>query len=253
MMSGPHEVLQSNQTPGQSQDHVVARCSLKSKLTLDTVISDVCFLLSSRISNVCAVTFLMGVRRRLSILYVFSSWSLAILSLYFTSSFLGPFTSCPIPGNLNRAVHTCMVAMHEYTDSYFKRRSLRFSFPTGMQRSTYWLQLPYRYGIPLLIASGLLHWIVSETLFLVRICFFDRDGNPITDCKWCTPSNNILILLGYSTTALMVAIVLEGVMVAILLATGMRRFKSGMPIVRSSSWSIAAACHHLLWWWCCCV
>jgi hypothetical protein len=168
-------------------------------------------------------------------------------SLYFTSSFLGLFTSCPIPGDVKRAVHTCMVAMHEYTDSYFKSRSLRVSFPTGMRRSTYWLHLLYRYGIPLLIASGLLHWIVSESLFLVRICFFDRDGNPITDCKWCTPSNNILILLGYSPTALMVAIVLEGVMVAILLATGMRRFKSGMPIVRSSSWSIAAACHHPLW------
>jgi hypothetical protein len=42
----------------------------------------------------------------------------------------------------------------------------------------------------------------------------------------------------------MVAVVLGGGMVAILIATGMRRFKSGMPIVRSSSWSIAAACHH---------
>jgi hypothetical protein len=122
------------------------------------------------------------------------------LSLYFTSSFLGLFTSCPIPGNVKRAVHTCMVAMREYTDSYFKSRSLKVSFPIGMQRNTYWLHLLYRYGIPLFIVSGLLHWTVSESLFLVRICFFDRDGNPITDCKWCTLSNSILTLLGYSPT-----------------------------------------------------
>jgi hypothetical protein len=68
------------------------------------------------------------------------------------------------------------------------------------------------------------------------------DGIPITDCKWSTPSNSILTLLGYSPKALMVAIVLGGV--AILITTGMRRFKSGMPIVRSSSWSIAAACYY---------
>jgi hypothetical protein len=33
-------------------------------------------------------------------------------------------------------------------------------------------------------------------------------------------------------------------MVAILIEIGMRRFKSGMLIVRSSNWSIATACHH---------
>jgi hypothetical protein len=144
---------------------------------------------------------------------------------------------------LHNRAYTCMVGMYEYTDFYFKRRSLRVSYPTGIQRSTYWLQLPYRYGIPLLVASGLLHWIVSESVFLVRISFFDRNGNPITDCKWCTPSSSILTLLGYSPKALMVAIVLGGVMVVILITTGLRHFKSGMPIVRNSSWSIAAACH----------
>jgi hypothetical protein len=137
-----------------------------------------------------------------------------------------------------------MVAMHEYTDSYFKRRSLRFSFPTGMQRSTYWLQLPYRYGIPLLVASGPLHWIVSESVLLVR--FPSSIGTVILSpiCKWSTPSSSILTLLGYSPKGLMAAIVLGGVMAAILIATGMRQFKSGMLIVRSISWSIATACHH---------
>jgi hypothetical protein len=46
---------------------------------------------------------------------------------------------------LHNRAYTYMVAMHKYTDFYFKRRSSRVSYPTGMQRSTCWLQLPFRY------------------------------------------------------------------------------------------------------------
>ena len=48
----------------------------------------------------------------------------------------------------------------------------------GQQRSTYYLQLPYVYSVPLTIASGTLHWLISESIFLVRIDTW-RDGKEI--------------------------------------------------------------------------
>lgn len=49
------------------------------------------------------------------------------------------------------------------------RRTLRVSKPQGQQRSTYWLQLPYRYSVPLMGAMVLLHWLMSRGLFLASI------------------------------------------------------------------------------------
>ena len=46
-------------------------------------------------------------------------------------------------------------------------RPLRVTQPSGDQVSTYFLQIPYRYGIPLLIASVVLHWLVSQSLYAV--------------------------------------------------------------------------------------
>lgn len=52
---------------------------------------------------------------------------------------------------------------------------------TGQQRSTYRLQLPYVYGVPLVIISSGLHWLVSQSLFLARVTMFDsldvKDGD----------------------------------------------------------------------------
>ncbi|KAK8115505.1 hypothetical protein PG984_012007 [Apiospora sp. TS-2023a] len=50
-----------------------------------------------------------------------------------------------------------------------RRRTLRVSEPVGLQRSTYTISLPFRYGIPLYAASGVMHWLVSQSLFLARI------------------------------------------------------------------------------------
>lgn len=50
-----------------------------------------------------------------------------------------------------------------------RRRTLRVSEPVGLQRSTYTISLPFRYGIPLYAASGIMHWLVSQSLFLARI------------------------------------------------------------------------------------
>lgn len=45
-------------------------------------------------------------------------------------------------------------------------RPLRVTRPQGQQRSTYRLQLPYQYSIPLIIISIFLHWLVSNALYV---------------------------------------------------------------------------------------
>jgi hypothetical protein len=51
------------------------------------------------------------------------------------------------------------------------------------------------YAIPLMIVFALLHWLLSQALFLVRIDFYDNsdsmyDGAKISTCGW----SNIAII-----------------------------------------------------------
>lgn len=57
------------------------------------------------------------------------------------------------------------------------RKGLRVTAPRGEQRSSYFLQLPYRWAVPLMIVSGALHWLMSQTIFPVRLETRSRDGN----------------------------------------------------------------------------
>jgi hypothetical protein len=179
MMSGPHERLQSNQTPRRSPDHVVAQCfEVKAhvgyryfRCVYPTFFYiNNCIHLRSHIFNGSAKNHLD------SICLFILIYQLVILLYTLLQAFSDYLRVCPIPGNVKRAVHTCMVAMHEYTDSYFKSRSLRVSFRTGMQRSTYWLHLLYRYGIPLWNTAPHRKWPPA----------LDRLRNPI-------PGQNLLL------------------------------------------------------------
>jgi hypothetical protein len=46
-------------------------------------------------------------------------------------------------------------------------KPLRVSNPQGAQISSYRLQLPYLYSIPLLAVSVLLHWLLSNSVYLI--------------------------------------------------------------------------------------
>ncbi|KUJ06759.1 uncharacterized protein LY89DRAFT_678348 [Mollisia scopiformis] len=142
--------------------------------------------------------------------------------------------------------YTAMLSMAEWTRFALDRKSLRVSNPVGIQRSTYWLQLPYLYSIPLLVGSGLVHWILSECLFLVRISFFDRTGQPTFPTgvtEMFEPSSNTLTVPGYSPKAILAAIIVTAVMFAVLVWNEFRAYKSAIPLVVNSSFAISAACH----------
>ena len=122
----------------------------------------------------------------------------------------------------------------EWNGYSHKRKTLRVTSPTEEQRCTYYLQLPYRYGIPLLVASGALHWLLSQSIFLARVDVIDQNGEPSYDS---------ISTCGYSPMALIFVICLGAVLVLIGIACGFFKSKGDMPLAGSCSAAISAACH----------
>ncbi|KAL3461696.1 hypothetical protein BJX64DRAFT_260307 [Aspergillus heterothallicus] len=137
---------------------------------------------------------------------------------------------------LINGVMTTIALSTEWSAFGVSRKGLRVSTPAkGAQRRARFLSLPRRYSLPLLGVSGLLHWLISQSFFLVRV--LARDAYQRRDTTRDTTT------VGWSPPA-----ILTGLAVGLLLPAGVvwlavRSFKSGMPVAGSCSLVIAAACH----------
>lgn len=133
-------------------------------------------------------------------------------------------------------LYSCMLLADEWSGFAHERKALRVTKAEGeFQRSTYRLQLPYKYGIPLVILSGLLHWLVSQSIFLARVAVYDHDG--VEDDSYSIST------CGYSNIALITVILLGSIVVILGVVNGFRQYPAGMPLVGSCSAAISAACH----------
>ncbi|KAJ5780256.1 hypothetical protein N7457_005416 [Penicillium paradoxum] len=134
------------------------------------------------------------------------------------------------------SVLTAMTLAAEWSTYAIRHKGLRVSNNRQRsQQSKKFLSIPYRYSAPLLVFSGVLHWLISQSIFMVGIEAFDADmvrdpGRDLTTC-------------GFSPLAMMISIIVGGVMFFYLVGLGFRRFKSAMPVAGSCSLAIAAACH----------
>lgn len=136
------------------------------------------------------------------------------------------------------ALFTSMAMGNEWNDLSLRRAALRVSDnPHGEQRSRYFLQLPYRFSIPLLAVSMLLHWILSQCVFVVAIETVELGSTP-PDFAWGS------VACGYSPVAVMTILAVSLVIPVSIFVFGWRRFAGPMPVVGSCSLAIAAACHH---------
>lgn len=132
-------------------------------------------------------------------------------------------------------LYTCMLVADEWSRFAHQRKSLRVTSPSGLQRSTYYLQLPYMYSIPLLVSSGVLHWLISQSIFLARVTSFSS--------HWSEDHSEDISTTGYSCIAIIFVIVVGTIMVIAGILNGFRSFKPGMPLVGYCSAAIGAACH----------
>ena len=137
---------------------------------------------------------------------------------------------------LYNGMFTSMVTAAEWATFASVRKALRVSRPSKGQRSTYWLQLPWKYSIPLMSVSILLHWLVSRSLFIVRINVFgwDEMEQPDRDISAC----------GYSPLAILIVILVVVLSLIVMLVAGWQKLTPGIPVCGSNSLAIAAACHY---------
>lgn len=121
----------------------------------------------------------------------------------------------------------------EWSGYAHRRKPLRVISPSEEQRGSYYLQLPYRWSVPLLVCSGLLHWLVSQSIFLARVIVLDSQENvvPGSISTW-----------GYSPIAIIFAICLGALLVLIGIICGFRKSKGGMHFAGSCSGAVSAAC-----------
>ncbi|PLB44451.1 hypothetical protein P170DRAFT_417088 [Aspergillus steynii IBT 23096] len=136
---------------------------------------------------------------------------------------------------LYNSLLTTMAAAAEYNNYALQRKPLRVSWPKGHQRSTYYLSLPYRYSLPLLVTSAALHWLLSQSIFFVNVAAYDVHEKPVAgeSIKGC----------GFAPLPMMVILLVSVLGAIALLVLSFRSFKSPMPLAVRRSASISAACH----------
>lgn len=120
---------------------------------------------------------------------------------------------------------------------------LRVSNPRGSQRSSYFLSLPYRYAIPLLIITTAEKWLASLGLFYLSLDLWDAEGNRMV-ADDSLVSDGSLSTLGYSSPAIFWLIILTAISwLGIVLLAIIRSYPVGKPLMGNCSGVIAAACH----------
>ncbi|KAE8449001.1 hypothetical protein EG329_008589 [Mollisiaceae sp. DMI_Dod_QoI] len=143
---------------------------------------------------------------------------------------------------------TCMLEAKEWSRFAKARLPLRVSHPEGEQRSTGYLQLPYTFSMsflmsqsqPLLVFAALMHYLISESLFLVYVPILLAGPEPPDPLN---PMETI-IQVGYSCIAIFVSIIVGFTALVILnLNAIFRHYDPGVPLVGSCSAAISAACH----------
>lgn len=50
------------------------------------------------------------------------------------------------------------------------------STPAGLQRSSYSISMPWRFGIPLMASMSFLHWTLSQSIFILPLQSIRIDG-----------------------------------------------------------------------------
>ncbi|GAW25293.1 hypothetical protein SAMD00023353_0401920 [Rosellinia necatrix] len=124
---------------------------------------------------------------------------------------------------------------------------LRVTDPRGQQYSTYRLQLPYKYSIPLIVVSIFLHWLVSNSIYV----FVSTGGyfsTPFFNRSWGVTSDPSLpdytaVSIGYSLLSLLVLIIVSIALVTIPLILTRKILPSNITLPGSNSLAISAACH----------
>ncbi|KAJ0124338.1 uncharacterized protein J7T55_005676 [Diaporthe amygdali] len=125
----------------------------------------------------------------------------------------------------------------EWSAMSTRYKGLRVTYPMGQQSSTYFLQLPYRYSVPLIIISITLHWVLSGCIYLLVM-----QGEYFAQFSQNGPLSSFTAL-GFSTKSIFVMLTLELCLIFIPPIFGFIRLPPNSIVVGSNSFAISASCH----------
>ncbi|KAI0861198.1 hypothetical protein F4860DRAFT_524624 [Xylaria cubensis] len=123
---------------------------------------------------------------------------------------------------------------------------LRVSYPAGQQVSSYRLQLPYRYSVPLILVSIALHWVLSNAVFL-----YINEGGYLSPSlglyKFEGPSSiseGSVIAVGFSPLFFLVLFIASFLLIILPpVLLGFYKMKGRMVTGGWNSLVVSAACH----------
>lgn len=133
---------------------------------------------------------------------------------------------------------TSLFAAHEWSRFAYKHRPLRVTTPRGPhQRSTYYLQMPLRFGISFALLSMFFHFLISESTYFSRLAVYD-----IIDVH--TPRNDFSTT-GSSLPPIVLILICGSMVLCLGIVIGFAQFRAGIPVVGGCSAAISATCHPL--------
>jgi hypothetical protein len=135
---------------------------------------------------------------------------------------------------------TCQVVGDEFLRFFTERKALRVSSPTNaMQRSSYFLSLPWKYAGPQMLAFVVLHWLVSQSVFTVQTtCYGPGPGGKRI------PSGDAS-RVGFSVLGILITTLLGILMVWLLALNSLRQYPNAphdFPRMAVNSAAIHANC-----------
>ncbi|KAF2733473.1 hypothetical protein EJ04DRAFT_409983, partial [Polyplosphaeria fusca] len=136
--------------------------------------------------------------------------------------------------SINRVVTSAHFSQ-EWEGFSRSRKGLRVTNPKrSSQRTAHFLQIPYRWALPLGFLSGMLHWMLSQALFLVRLEMRDTAG-VLYPQSTCACGYSPLSLLCFSLVFWVLLISIAWILAC--------KVKLHMPVADHCSAVISAACH----------
>ena len=129
---------------------------------------------------------------------------------------------------------------HEWRSFAGRRKRPRVSYgaDNSAVRNTRWLQLPYTMSILLMVVSTTMHWVVSQTLFVVEV--ENTSGLPLIAGQ---PSPaQIIFAICYSPTAIFVIAVFASLLILGVTIYYVIPIRSVMPFMAGSARVVFASC-----------
>ena len=135
---------------------------------------------------------------------------------------------------------TCQLAAYEFVEYFTAKAELRVSSPKNCtQRSSRFLSLPWEYAIPLVLSVSVLHWLVSQSVFIVQTTAFGPgpNGHPI-------PADDSP-RVGWSALGILLSTLWGLVLILALLLNSFRRYhgvSEDIPSMATNSSALSACC-----------